>query len=71
MNFLFIFVPVILKNKIMKTIKLNFFKRNHDSHEHLEMDRLSIYDGFTEAYDSSVDNARIIQQKTFSNFNLK
>ena len=55
----------------MKTIKLNFFKRNHDSHEHLEMDRLSIYDGFTEAYDSSVDNARIIQQKTFSNFNLK
>ena len=55
----------------MKAIKLNFFKHNHDNHEHLEMERLSIYDGCTEAYDSSVDNARIIQQKTFSNFNLK
>lgn len=52
----------------MKTIKLNFIKHKH---EHLQMDRLSIYDGFTEVYDSSVDNARIIKQKTFSNFNLK
>lgn len=48
-------------------MKLFKHAQKHDE----QLSRMSIYDGFREDYDSSVYSARVINQKTFYNYNRK